>query len=383
MRTSGSTTLTTRVLIVSHTYVVAINQQKVEALAKNKALEINLLAPTSWKAPLRDTRLEKTSDPNYLIKSFPPVSSGNNDRFFFSPLKVLKMVRDFDPDIIHVEEEPWSLSLLEFMVIGKALKKKVVFFTWENLYRHHPLVYQAVEKINLRLADWAIAGNSEAKEILQKRGFKKEITVLPQLGVDPEVFKKREVDSLKKKLGLRSFVIGNFARLEEQKGIRTILEAFKKIKDENISLLLIGSGPMLNEIQNLSNEDPRIVAPGVVAHSDMPSYFSLLDIFVLASETTSVWKEQFGHVLIEAMAAGVPLVGSSSGAIPEVIGEAGVIFREKDSQDLREKLEKLIADRKHWQELSKKGLERVKNNYTQEKIAKRTWEIYQNLIIKK
>ena len=368
-----------RVLIVSHAYVVAINQQKVEAISKNPDLEVTLLAPSSWKAPLRDTQLEKTSDPNYLIKSFPPISSGNNDRFFFSPLKVLKLIRDFDPDIIQVEEEPWSLSLFEFMVIGKLLKKKVIFFTWENLYRRHRPWHQLIEKINLRLADWAIAGNSEAKEILQKRGFKKPITILPQLGVDPEVFKKRGVDNLKKKLGLRSFVIGNFARLEEQKGIRTILDAFKKIKDQNTSLLFVGSGPLLNEIQQLASEDPRIVAPGVVNHSDMPSYFSLLDVFILASETTPVWKEQFGHVLIEAMAAGVPIVGSNSGAIPEVVGEAGLIFKEKDSEDLREKLEELITNKKLWQELSKKGLERVKNNYTQEKIASKTWEIYNTL----
>ncbi len=373
----------TKILLISHAYVVAINQQKVEALAQKPDLEINLLAPTSWKAPLRDTQLEKTSDPKYLIKSFPAIGSGKNDRFFFSPLKVLKLIHDFDPDIIHVEEEPWSISLFEFIVFGKLFKKKIIFFSWENLYRRHRPWYQLIEKINLKLADWAIAGNSEAKEILEKRGFRKPITVLPQLGVDPEVFKKRGADELKKKLGLRSFVIGSFARLEEQKGIRTILEAFKKIKIANISLLFIGSGPMLNEIQNLANEDPRIAAPGVVPHSDMPSYFSVLDLFVLASETTPVWKEQFGHVLIESMAAGVPTLGSNSGAIPEVIGEAGAVFREKDSEDLRKKIEELISNKKLWQDFSKKGLERVKNNYTQEKIASKTWEIYQNLVPKK
>ena len=293
---------------------------------------------------------------------------------------MIKLLRDFRPEIIQVEEEPWSLSLLEFALIGKIFGAKIVFFTWENLFRIHQPWYALIEKINLKLADEAIAGNREAKEILKRRGFLKEITLLPQLGVDPKVFKKDSQDDLKKKLGLRSFVIGSFARLEEQKGIRTIFEAFQKIKDQNVSLLLVGSGPMLAEIQQLTAVDPRILAPGVVNHAQMPAYFNLLDVFVLASLTTPVWKEQFGHVLIEAMAAGVPLLGSSSGAIPEVVGDAGLVFKEKDVQDLQEKLERLISDKKLWQELSKKGLARVEQNYTQEKIANKTWEIYQNLL---
>jgi glycosyltransferase involved in cell wall biosynthesis len=370
----------TRVLIVSHAYVVGVNQQKVEALSQDKNLEITLLTPTTWKAPLRETSLEKTSDPNYLIKSFSPIASGNNDRFFFPPLRVLKLIRDFKPDIIHVEEEPWSLSLIEFMLLGKIFGAKIVFFTWENLSRAHRPWYRVIEKLNFGMADMAIAGNTEAKEILQKKGFHKPITVLPQLGVDPHVFKKTNADLLKKKLGLRSFVFGSFARLEEQKGIKQIISAFRGLKETNISLLLVGSGPLLNEIQQLSIEDPRIIAPGVVPHANMPEYFNLLDVFILASQTTPVWKEQFGHVLIEAMATEVPVIGSTSGAIPEVIGESGLIFKEGDSQDLKVKMEKLLKDKKLYQRLAKKGLERVTQHYTQEIIASHTIQIYKQLL---
>lgn len=369
-----------KVLIVSHTYVVGINQQKIEALAKDSDLEIVLLTTSTWKAPLRDTELEKTADENYLIKSFPPYFSGSNDRFFFSPVRVYNLIRDFRPDIIHVEEEPWSLALLEFNIIGKLLGCKVVFFTWENIFRMHKPWYALIETINLKLSNGAIAGNSEAKEILLKRSFGKDVIVLPQLGVDLGTFKKIPQDKLKKELKLRSTVIGTFARLEEQKGIKTLLEAFNKLKNPNVSLLLVGSGPMLDHIKELAKGDSRIVAPGVVNHADIPAYLNLVDIFVLPSETTPVWKEQFGHVLIEAMATGVPLIGSSSGAIPEVVGDGGILFKEGDSSDLYKQIKKLLEDKKLYQELQKKGLARVGENFTQEKIGERTSLFYRQIV---
>jgi glycosyltransferase involved in cell wall biosynthesis len=112
----------------------------------------------------------------------------------------------------------------------------------------------------------------------------------------------------------------------------------------------------------------------------MPYYYSGLNVLVLPSRTRTNWKEQFGRVLIEAMACGVITVGARSGAIPEVIGDAGLTFAEDDHADLRTQLQGLLDDPKLRQDLAERGRQRVLDYYTQQQIANRTVEIYRNLV---
>ncbi len=104
-----------------------------------------------------------------------------------------------------------------------------------------------------------------------------------------------------------------------------------------------------------------------------------LDVLVLPSRTTSVWKEQFGRVLTEAMACKVPVVGSSSGAIPEVIGDAGLVYPEGDIRELAECLRLLMQSRELRGRLSERGYKRVKSLYTQDVIAEKTDALYRRI----
>ena len=105
-----------------------------------------------------------------------------------------------------------------------------------------------------------------------------------------------------------------------------------------------------------------------------------MDAFVLPSVTTPVLKEQFGKVLVEAMACEVPVIGSSSGAIPEVIGDAGLVFREGDVDDLVDKLNTLANKPVFRQELAKKGKSRVLDNFTWQKFAENTYSVFKEVL---
>jgi len=102
----------------------------------------------------------------------------------------------------------------------------------------------------------------------------------------------------------------------------------------------------------------------------------------LPSLTTPGWVEFFGRVLVEAMACGVPVIGSDSGEIPNVIGEAGLIFHEDDADDLKDKLLLLVHDESLQSELAALGKKRAIEKYSWEQIAADTYEIYKSLMDK-
>jgi glycosyltransferase involved in cell wall biosynthesis len=97
---------------------------------------------------------------------------------------------------------------------------------------------------------------------------------------------------------------------------------------------------------------------------------------VLPSRTTAGWAEQFGHVLVEAMAVGIPVVGSSSGAIPEVLGDAGLVFAEGDARALRACLARVLGDTELRRQLAQRGMARVAARYTHATIARAQRAIY-------
>jgi glycosyltransferase involved in cell wall biosynthesis len=114
----------------------------------------------------------------------------------------------------------------------------------------------------------------------------------------------------------------------------------------------------------------------------MPRYLNILDCLVLPSHTRPNWKEQFGRVLIEAMACEVPVIGSNSGEIPNVIGHAGLIFPEGNTQALRDCLQKLFEDKMIRMNLGRAGRIRAEKYFTQRKIAEDIVEVYKSVIRK-
>jgi glycosyltransferase involved in cell wall biosynthesis len=119
-----------------------------------------------------------------------------------------------------------------------------------------------------------------------------------------------------------------------------------------------------------------------MASTEMPWLMNALDILVLPSRTTARWKEQFGRVLTEAMATKTPVVGSSSGEIPSVIGEAGLVFAEGDQAALRAHLAQLIEDRDLRQHLGEQGFARFHERFTQEAVAQATIALYRRVLAK-
>jgi glycosyltransferase involved in cell wall biosynthesis len=122
-----------------------------------------------------------------------------------------------------------------------------------------------------------------------------------------------------------------------------------------------------------------IIRPGVPTY-EAPNVLASFDVHVLPSRTFPNWKEQFGRTLAEAMACETPVIGSDSGEIPYVIGEAGLVFPEGNAQELAARVRQLLDDPRLYATLAGRGRQRVLDNYTQERIAQQTFAVYQEML---
>ena len=164
--------------------------------------------------------------------------------------------------------------------------------------------------------------------------------------------------------------IGYVGRLVPEKGVDDLIAAFSKLDRPEVTLSIVGDGPSRRPLEDLADQlgvGARVQFAGAVSHDKVASELQRLDILVLPSRTTSRWIEQFGHVLVEGMAAGTAVVGSDSGAIPDVIGAGGVVFPEGDRDALCSILDELCgptALQDHQRRARSKA-----NDYTHDVIA--------------
>jgi glycosyltransferase involved in cell wall biosynthesis len=366
-----------KVWVVSHTYVIPVHHDKLLALAALDDIELTVLIPENWQTPTGTVRLPHLQMPYDVVVS-PIARSGRIGAYRYRDFVPLRRAR---PDVIHAEVEPWSLAALQ--VVRAASDAHVVLFTWENLEGPRRLISRVVERYVLRRVAHVIAGNEGARARMIRRGVPPgRVTVLPQLGLDPGRYAGGDAARARAAGAPRSLgppIVGFIGRLVPEKGVDVLVDALAGF---DARLLVIGDGivrPAL-EARTAGWPSGKATFTGGVADTAVPDYLACMDALVLPSRTTASWAEQFGHVLIEAMAAGVPVVGSSSGAIPEVIGEAGLVFPEGDAGALRAQLAVLFDDPVLRKRLVERGRARVERLYTNERIARAQRDIYRQVL---
>jgi len=362
--------------MISKACVTGTYQRKLEELAQFPDVELSLVVPPYWRDGHRILPLERAHTSGYEMHLLPMVFNGHFHLHYYRGLG--RLVQGLQPHILHIDEEPYNLATFQAMRLANRCGAEALFFTWQNLMRRYPFPFSWFERYNLQHAGCAIAGNQEAARVLRAKGYDGAVYVVPQFGVDPHVY-RRETSRVQRRA---RFVIGYVGRLVEEKGVQVLLRAVAGLGGD-WQLRVVGDGPYRTALEALSTElaiEPRVVMEPWVPSAEMPHKLNGLDVLVLPSLTRSNWKEQFGRVLVEAMASQVPVVGSSSGEIPNVIGDAGLIFPEGGHDALRERLSRLMSDGELRATLGERGRARVLERYTQERVAAQTYEAYRGLL---
>ena len=386
-----------KILIVSHSYIVKLNCEKFRLLAQlDPSLEVTIVVPKRWRpgGVMRDTiESEGWEDGNFRVMPIANFSENNQGALCFG-WELVQLLRSFKPDIIQVEQGSKSLAYAQLITLNKllGLKAKMLFFTWWNLPYSLKFPFSWLEQYNLNNTNGIVVGNSAGYEILREKGYDRPMKIMPQLGVDETLFKPQDSTEIRQNLGIQDneFVIGFVGRFVPEKGLHTLLKAAVGLKNRSFKLLLLGRGELKDELLRTAQElglGSQLIQLDSVKHDEVAQYISVMNTLVLPSETTyqfktltaTGWKEQFGHVLIEAMAAAVPVVGSDSGEIPNVIGAAGLVFPEGDSNELCDRLSQLIDDSAFAENIGRSGYQRCISRYTNKALAKDLLEFYRSL----
>ena len=387
-----------RILVASHSYIVDLNCEKLRMLAHlEPEIEVTVVVPRRWKPGGVQNKIIETQPRQEGSFRVVPVSnfSENNQGLLTFGADIISLLRQFRPQIIQVEQGAKALGYAQLITLNKLmrLKAKNLFFTWWNLPYDLKFPLSLLEAYNLRNTHGLIAGNQDGARVLQQDGYQGPVKVMPQLGVDESRFRPQPQPELRSQLKIQptDFVVGFVGRFVEEKGLLTLGLALAGLQRYSWKWLLLGRGPLQSVLIEKAAEwgiKDRLIWVESVPHDEVPRYINLMNTLVLPSETNNQfktltatgWKEQFGHVLIEAMASKVPVIGSDSGEIPYVIENAGLVFPEGDVAALQTCLRQLMEQPESSQKLAQLGYERAMNQYTNHALAKQLLDFYKQLL---
>ncbi|MBI5699422.1 glycosyltransferase family 4 protein [Candidatus Saganbacteria bacterium] len=362
-----------KVLFIWHAAVAATYQKYIAELAEHPDLDITLLVPPASTEGSRYLKAFIPQNAKYKVLVGKTVLSGDNLTSF--PPALPYFLWKEKPDIIHLFEEPWHNIAAYLTFWSKIIcpAAKLIFQTFQNQVEDYRPNWIRTQRRTFERSSAAISCTDEGKAVLLHWGYNKPIHVIYP-GVETRLFSPQDAGELRAKLGLKEFTIGYFGRMTQEKGIEDLIAAGKQL-DFPYQFFFVGNGPVKPRLQS---QVPEAIWLDAVTPNEISSYYSALDVLVLPSRTTKTWKEQFGRVLVEAMLCGVPVIGSSSGEIPKVIGDAGLVFAEQNPEALAKRITEIRNNTSLREDLKKKGMERGRS-FDWKYAADQVYKVYENI----
>jgi glycosyltransferase involved in cell wall biosynthesis len=371
-----------RLLSVGHSYVVALNRRLPNEIARVSGgrWEVTVAAPKLVRTDVRKILLERDGREASRLEPFNAYATRYLHVMMFGTR--LREIFAEGWDMVHIFQDPYIVpgwQAAHWTPSGTPF----VFFTAQNLRKSYPPPFSWMERYCLdRCTGWIGCGDTVIHALL-KKGYGAKPYRRIGFGVDIEEFRSDDErrHRVREKLGWGDSVpvVCFLGRLVEQKGLELLMRVLDKVRAP-WRALFIGGGPMQKQVEEWAKNYPdkaRIVS---VSHGEVPAYLNAADILCAPSQTMKDAREQFGRMIIEGFASGLAVVGSDSGEIPSVIGDAGVVAGEKDEAAWVRALERLLEDRAWREELAKRGRERAVEKFAWPVIARQHIEFFEELL---
>jgi glycosyltransferase involved in cell wall biosynthesis len=372
-----------RLLSIGHSYVVGQNRRLAHEMAVAGAgeWEVTAVAPAWLPGDLRQITLEPIPSERCRVL---PLGTRLGHVPHLRHYRRLRAVLRERWDVVHCWEEPYVAAGWQVARLTPR-KAKLVVATFQNISKQYPPPLSWMERAVMARADAWIPFGVTAREALGARpGYAGLASRVIGPGVDTARFRpdERAGARIRESLGWNGGVpvAGYLGRFVPEKGLELLLAALQR-STRPWRALFVGSGPLAGLLASFGRRYPdRVrVLPGV-GHDDVPEYLNAMDVLCAPSQTLPRWREQFGRMLIEAMACGVPVAGSDSGEIPHVLGEAGVVLPEGSVDAWVAALDGLLGDESRRGALAAAGLSRVRREFTWPVVARRHLDFFDTLL---
>jgi glycosyltransferase involved in cell wall biosynthesis len=381
-----------RLLIIDKVSVLASIRERWGRLAEQARVDLTLLAPDLWIENFAPAPFERSSGEPFRTILGKTVWPGKEQRGFYRS-GMFEAFRASRPEVILMMEESFSLFALQAVLLKKLLapRARVIFYS-NNIvsydrYTYRPSwFYRLLGKSVMRMCDVGLCVNEAAERVLRESGFSGEIRTL-FYGINERLFEPRCSGEARRKLGLPADA-GIFlyaGKLLPLKGVQDLLDAFARLRrelpDRDLRLVIVGRGEFSGELRRISSRlglDDAVIFHDVVPLEMVPTYMSAATALVLPSRAGI--EEQFGRVIAEAMLMNVPVIGSTSGAIPSVIGEGGFLFSAGDVDELKRTMRRVLDDRDEVERRVALGRNRAMRSYSMNAFVDGLVGLFEELI---
>lgn len=331
-----------KILAVGHSLVIDSNRKFWGHFARQTESEVDLICPKVWSSNLKPEIPFVGSESDSKLRRIFAISvffRGNGSFFFFSPRSLWRIFQAETYDAIYLNQETWAMATLVFILCKFFSKNKdtpLYLCVAQNIRKEKLRFLHPYERLISRFVFSFLHCSQGVEDVLRWKGIRTPSYYFP-LPFDEEVYRVKPSKSA-------PFTLGYLGRLSEDKGLGILLEALDQLNGREIQFPLIigGKGPL----ETLLTSKPYVQFLGLIPHSEAHTFYDHIHLFVLPSQTRPHWKEQFGRVMTESFGAGKPVLGSSSGSIPEVLTKLDWpwIFKEDSVSDLKDKIIQLH----HW-----------------------------------
>ena len=360
-----------RAVIISSSYLDPSARGKLKALA-GLGCAVAVAVPERSPGPDGRGEIVATFQDHAGVRIVPiRTSGGSSPRWKRGDLE--RFLADFRPEVVQVEEEPETPAAARALKIAERLHLPRVVHSWRSL--PPDLGWWAARRGRRALAraTGIMAGNRRAAALLGQERPGVPLATIPQLGITPPLTVTRHPQEV--------FTIGFAGRLVPEKGMETLLHACVKLHGR-WRIVAAGTGPEQVRLEALAEKlglGSRIDWLGMVPQHELAALWPGIDCFVQPSRPTATWVEPYSYVAVEAMAWGVPVVVSDCGALPELVGGAGIVVPPGDAASLTAALVRLRDDENARTSLGAAGRKRVMEEFTDAAVAQRTLAFWKEL----
>lgn len=359
-----------KLVLINHTFQKKDFYKRWQKLAEaHQNLDVTLLAPGEW-----DWGIEKNLTYGHVDHLAGETIESNNFRIHLIDIQKTKLggwisyrmeteILQIHPDFVYYIGEHTQDALMQLFRFRKRNKlntMKILAFSMRGHQQSLHLQKSSSLKGKIRSVgkylyfkrkldllnrncDVIFCHYPDAMAEFRREGFRRPIYMQTQVGVDPDIFHPDEAcrRRIREQYSIGdAFLFGSASRFNENKGLNEIIKALPE--DGNWKYLMMGWGRP-DEVERIKSEiaarhlEEKIILTGFIDNwPDMAAHWNALDCAVHAPLTTHEWEETFSLALVQAMATGLPIIGSSSGSVPYQIGPKGVVIREKDIQALHD-----------------------------------------------